>query len=143
MNQLRQWRQSRHLSQAQLGLLLGVQPATVGTWERGEAVPRQRMRRKLARVLRALQCDSVALVGHQPDLGDFAAWLVGSRKAQIDFAKGGVAHLVCHDNPGKGAGKSMAKSTAKRVAPRPAAAPATYQPSARELMEDSDHGGGY
>ena len=51
MNQLRQHRQSRHLSQAQLGLLLGVQPATVGTWERGEAVPRQRMRRKLARQL--------------------------------------------------------------------------------------------
>jgi transcriptional regulator with XRE-family HTH domain len=51
MNHLRQWRQSRHLSQAQLGLLLGVQPATVGTWERGEAIPRQRMRRKLARQL--------------------------------------------------------------------------------------------
>ena len=51
MNQLRQFRQSRHLSQAQLGLLLGVQPATVGTWERGEAIPRQRMRRKLARQL--------------------------------------------------------------------------------------------
>ena len=51
MNQLRQYRQSRRLSQAQLGLLLGVQPATVGTWERGEAIPRQRMRRKLARQL--------------------------------------------------------------------------------------------
>ena len=51
MNQLRQVRQSRHLSQAQLGLLLGVQPATVGTWERSEAIPRQRMRRKLARQL--------------------------------------------------------------------------------------------
>jgi transcriptional regulator with XRE-family HTH domain len=51
MNQLRQYRQSRYLSQAQLGLLLGVQPATVGTWERGEAIPRQRMRRKLARQL--------------------------------------------------------------------------------------------
>ncbi len=51
MNQLRQYRQSRHLSQAQLGLLLGVQPATVGAWERGEAIPRRRMRRKLARQL--------------------------------------------------------------------------------------------
>ena len=55
MNQLRQHRQSRHLSQAQLGLLLGVQPATVGTWERGEAIPRQRMRRKLARQLGVTQ----------------------------------------------------------------------------------------
>ena len=30
---------------------MGVQPATVGTWERGEAIPRLRMRRKLARQL--------------------------------------------------------------------------------------------
>ena len=50
MNQIRQVRQSRHLTQAQLGLLLGVQPATVGAWESG-TVPRQRMRRKLARQL--------------------------------------------------------------------------------------------
>lgn len=50
MNQLRHFRQSRHLSQAQLGLLLGVTAATVGTWERG-TIPRQRMRRKLARQL--------------------------------------------------------------------------------------------
>jgi len=32
----------------QLGLLLGVQPAAVGRWERGEVIPRKRMRRKLA-----------------------------------------------------------------------------------------------
>ncbi len=50
MNQIRQVRQSRHLTQAQLGLLLGVQPATVGAWESG-TIPRQRMQRKLARQL--------------------------------------------------------------------------------------------
>jgi len=50
MNQIRQLRQSRHLTQAQLGILLGVQPATVGAWESG-TIPRQRMRRKLARQL--------------------------------------------------------------------------------------------
>jgi len=31
-------------------MLLGVQPATVGAWESG-TIPRQRMRRKLARQL--------------------------------------------------------------------------------------------
>jgi phosphohistidine phosphatase len=61
-------------------------------------------RRKVARILRELQGESIALVGHQPDLGDLAAWLIGSRKAQVDFAKGGVAHVVCHDDPGKGSG---------------------------------------
>ena len=47
-NQVRQLRESRHLTQVQLGLLLGVQPAAVGRWERGEVIPRKRMRRKLA-----------------------------------------------------------------------------------------------
>ena len=51
MDQLRQLRKSRHLTQVQLGLLLGVQPAAVGRWERGEVIPRKRMRRQLARQL--------------------------------------------------------------------------------------------
>jgi len=54
MNQLRQFRQSLHLSQAQLALLLGVTPATVGTWDRG-TVPHRRMRRKLARLYRVTE----------------------------------------------------------------------------------------
>jgi transcriptional regulator with XRE-family HTH domain len=33
-------------------MLMGILPATVGTWEREETVPRKRMRRKLARVLK-------------------------------------------------------------------------------------------
>jgi hypothetical protein len=33
-------------------MLLGIFPATVGTWEREEKIPRKRMRRKLARVLK-------------------------------------------------------------------------------------------
>ncbi len=52
MNNVRQLRQARYLTQAQLAMLLGVQPAAVGTWEREEKVPRKRMRRKLARVLK-------------------------------------------------------------------------------------------
>lgn len=51
MNRVRQLRESRHLTQVQLGLLPGVQPAAVGRRERGEVLPRKRMRRKLARQL--------------------------------------------------------------------------------------------
>lgn len=61
-------------------------------------------RKKLSRFLEGLGADSVALVGHQPDLGELTAWLIGSRKAQVDFAKAGVAHIACPDGPGKGLG---------------------------------------
>src|SRR5262245_5118463 len=39
-------------------------------------------RKRLSRVLEELAQLSVALVGHQPDLSEYAAWLIGSRKAQ-------------------------------------------------------------
>lgn len=61
-------------------------------------------RRKLAKAIQALELQSLALVGHMPDLSDFAAWLIGSRKAHIDFAKAAVAHIVCEDGPEKGGG---------------------------------------
>ena len=37
------------------------------------------------------------LIGHMPDLADFLGWLIGSRKAQIDMAKAGVAYVTCED----------------------------------------------
>lgn len=43
--------------------------------------------------LRKLGAGSVMLVGHQPDIGKMTAWLIGSRKARIDFATGAVACL--------------------------------------------------
>ena len=61
-------------------------------------------RRKLTRFLRDLGVDTVALVGHMPDLGEYAAWLIGSRKGQVDLAKAGVARIVCEGRPGKGDG---------------------------------------
>lgn len=36
--------------------------------------------------------DRVALVGHEPDLGELAAWLIGS-KQPLPFKKGGVARI--------------------------------------------------
>ena len=36
--------------------------------------------------------DSIALVGHEPDLGQFAAWLIGAKQPLL-FKKGGVARI--------------------------------------------------
>lgn len=60
--------------------------------------------RALARVLNNLREESVALVGHQPDLSAWTAWLIGSKKAQVDFAKAGTAHIACGGEVRKGAG---------------------------------------
>ncbi len=60
--------------------------------------------KKLARYLRDLKADAVALVGHQPDLGEWMAWLIGSKKAHIDLAKAGIALIHCPEGPRKGAG---------------------------------------
>ncbi len=59
-------------------------------------------RNKLARLLRGFSAETVALVGHMPDLGLFAAWLIGSKRARIDFAKAGAACLVSETVPAKG-----------------------------------------
>jgi phosphohistidine phosphatase len=60
--------------------------------------------RKLAKFLRKLGGEHVALVGHMPQMGHWAAWLVGSKKAQIDMAKAGMALIACEDGPAKGRG---------------------------------------
>jgi phosphohistidine phosphatase SixA len=61
-------------------------------------------RKKLARFLERVQGDAVGVVGHMPDLAEFAGWLLGSRKVQIDLAKAGVACIDCPEGPDKGAG---------------------------------------
>ena len=60
--------------------------------------------KRLARFLRDLKAEAVALVGHQPDLGEWTAWLIGSKKAHIDLAKAGIALIHCPEGPKKGAG---------------------------------------
>jgi phosphohistidine phosphatase len=60
--------------------------------------------RKLARTLEDYTDSALALIGHQPDLAEFAAWLVGSRKARLDLAKGGVACVNCANGVAKGGG---------------------------------------
>jgi phosphohistidine phosphatase len=58
--------------------------------------------RKLSRFLIKQEGERFGLVGHMPHLAEVAAWLVGSKKAQIEIAKAGVAYLHCGDAPGKG-----------------------------------------
>ena len=44
-----------------------------------------------------LELETVAVVGHQPGLSRFAAWLIGSKKAQLDIAKAGLARIQCEE----------------------------------------------
>jgi len=60
--------------------------------------------KRLARCLRGLGTDSVGLVGHMPDLGEFLGWLIGSRKVNVDMAKAGVAIVTC-ESVRKGEGR--------------------------------------
>jgi phosphohistidine phosphatase len=57
--------------------------------------------RKLIRFLLGVGGESVALVGHEPVLGEFAARLIGCRKANVKLAKAGVAHIRYDGSIGK------------------------------------------
>lgn len=59
--------------------------------------------KKIVKFLKELGLDSVAIVGHQPGLSRFAAWLIGSKKAQIDLDKAGIIKINC-DTLEKGGG---------------------------------------
>jgi phosphohistidine phosphatase len=61
-------------------------------------------RRKLARAVGGLGLEQVVLVGHQPDLGEWAGWLIGSKKAQLGLSKAGVACIRADAELAKGAG---------------------------------------
>jgi phosphohistidine phosphatase len=60
--------------------------------------------RKLDREVVKHDGGAIALVGHEPDLGKYAARLIGSKKANVALAKAGVACVTCEDPPGKGCG---------------------------------------
>jgi phosphohistidine phosphatase len=85
-------------------LLLENWPAPLPELALCEALAPGVKARKLARFLMKKGAGSIALVGHMPDLADHAAWLIGSKKAQIELAKAGVAHVECEKLPAKGSG---------------------------------------
>jgi phosphohistidine phosphatase len=60
--------------------------------------------KKLAKQLLKLEGEHILVVGHEPDLGEHTAWLMGSKQARLKFAKGGIACVACDAAPQKGAG---------------------------------------
>jgi phosphohistidine phosphatase len=74
------------------------------TLETCEALTPNGKMRKLSKFLMKDGGDKIGLIGHMPQLGDFAAWLLGSKKIQIDLAKAGIAMITCGDMPSKGLG---------------------------------------
>lgn len=57
---------------------------------------------------------AIALVGHEPDLGQFAAWLIGA-KAPLPFKKGGVCRIDMPAAGGHGAGQLVWFATPKML----------------------------
>jgi phosphohistidine phosphatase len=68
-----------------------------------ELAPR-RSTRKLAKYILKLDGAHLLLVGHEPDLSQHTAWLIGSKQVRLHIAKGGVACVACDAPPRKGAG---------------------------------------
>jgi phosphohistidine phosphatase len=64
-------------------------------------------RKKLSKELLKLDAQHLLLVGHQPDLAEYAAWLTGNKDAQIELAPGGLACIACAGAPRKGVGKLL------------------------------------
>jgi phosphohistidine phosphatase len=60
--------------------------------------------KKLMKKLRALEATDVVLVGHAPDLNEHAAWLMGSKRVQVEIPKAGLAYIRCEAPPRKGVG---------------------------------------
>ena len=60
--------------------------------------------RKLSKYLLKTGGEKIGLVGHMPHLGEYAAWLIGNKRSQIDLAKAGIAFITCGDLPAKGVG---------------------------------------
>jgi len=60
--------------------------------------------KRVAREVNGRAGNSIALVGHQPDLGYYAGWLLGEKEVQINFAKGGAALIHVEGSFTKGAG---------------------------------------
>ncbi len=77
-------------------------------------------RRAVTGRLKALQADGVpmvCLVGHAPDLGDYAGYLIGGRGSdRIHLSKAGAACVVLDGPPAAGAGRLEWLLTRKQLA---------------------------
>jgi len=60
--------------------------------------------KKLAKRLRQIAAERVGLIGHNPQLRYFGSWLIGSKRAQLNLTKAGVAYIQVEDLPARGMG---------------------------------------
>jgi len=60
------------------------------------------------------QADGIALVGHEPGLGELAAWLIGARHPLV-FKKGGVGRIDVPAIPLQGSGELVWMATPKML----------------------------
>jgi phosphohistidine phosphatase len=60
---------------------------------------------KLSDFLAAVPGDRLAAVGHMPELGAYADWLLGAPDGSIHFAKAGAACIEFKGDPEKAAGR--------------------------------------
>jgi phosphohistidine phosphatase len=85
----------------QLCRLLGLPETALATCEQLQpGVPSK----KLMKRVRPLEANEVLLVGHNPDLPEHAAWLLGSKQTQLELAKAGLALIRCDESLRRGAG---------------------------------------
>lgn len=83
--------------------------------ERCPALAPGRSPRDVAAVLAKLKdVSAVALVGHEPDLGQLAAWLVGATEP-IPFKKGGIARIDVPELPPNQNGQLQWHATPKML----------------------------
>jgi len=65
---------------------------------------------ELAKYLNKLECGTVAVVGHEPDLGELCSWLLsGQASSFIPFRKGGVCVLEFQGSVGPQKGELILK----------------------------------
>ena len=53
--------------------------------------------RRVVKYLKKLGQPTVGLVGHEPTLSRYIAWMIGSKKSRIGLEKAGFARLTCDD----------------------------------------------
>lgn len=63
--------------------------------------------KKLMKYLRTLEIEKVLLVGHNPDMGEHIAYLIGDKGAQIKMTKGALACVDCKTSPRKAEGELL------------------------------------
>lgn len=63
--------------------------------------------KKLMKYLRTLEVEKVLLVGHNPDVGEHIAYLIGDKDAQLKMTKGALACVDCKTSPRKAEGELL------------------------------------